>query len=178
MLIKVPFEMKKRGGKREIKVAKEDAKADWRAQKPLLVSLALAQAWQAALDCGDFANMNGLAQHLGVDFSYLSRILSLTLLDPFIVEVIVNGQEPSGTSLARLQKNLPLNWDEQRKKYDFEERKPVGNDADETANPSMSEVNEPAPAPPTRRARPASGPKAGLKRGQHSIGSSMSLFDQ
>ena len=133
--------MKKRGGKREIKVAKEDFKADWRAQKPLLVSLALAFAWQEKLDAGEFDNMNALAKHLKVDFSYLSRILNLTLLDPFIVEEIVNGREPSGTSLARLQKGLPLNWDEQRRKYGFEPRQYATEKAPVVTDPKADAAN-------------------------------------
>ncbi|MCB1221954.1 MAG: hypothetical protein H7A35_15255 [Planctomycetales bacterium] len=144
MLIRVPFEMKKRGGKREIKVAKEDFKADWRAQKPLLVSLALAFAWQEKLDAGEFENMNALAKHLNVDFSYLSRILNLTLLDPYIVEQIIHGREPSGTSLAKLQKGLPLNWDEQRRKYGFAPRETGNNCGIDNTTAADAEDGKPA----------------------------------
>lgn len=138
MLIRIPFEMKKRGGKREIKATTKDQPADWSAQKPLLINLALAHEWQAALDRGDYPTINALARHIGVDFSYLSRMLNLTYLDPYIIESIVNGQEPSGTSLARLHKDLPLNWDAQRRKHGFAERK----DANEVTLPSNGKLDE------------------------------------
>ena len=35
-------------------------------------------------------------------------------LVPDIVEIIVEGNEPSGLSLGRLMKGFPIRWDDQR----------------------------------------------------------------
>ncbi len=51
---------------------------------------------------------------LGLDRSYVSRIMRLTLLAPDIVAAIVDGREPSGLSLERLVKGMPVIWEEQR----------------------------------------------------------------
>ena len=40
--------------------------------------------------------------------------MRLALIAPDIVEAIVRGEEPSGLSLERLTKRLPLLWDIQR----------------------------------------------------------------
>ena len=50
---------------------------------------------------------------LGLDRSYVGRILRLTMLAPAIVEMIIEGREPSGMSLERLVKGTSLVWAEQ-----------------------------------------------------------------
>ena len=50
----------------------------------------------------------------------MSRQLHLTLLAPDIIEAILYGREPSGLSLARLNKAFPLEWEEQRTALGFE----------------------------------------------------------
>jgi hypothetical protein len=49
----------------------------------------------------------------------VGRILRLTLLAPDIIQAILEGNEPSGVSLEKLTKNLPLDWVEQRKMLGF-----------------------------------------------------------
>ena len=60
------------------------------------------------------ASISDLARALGLDRSYVSRIMRLSLLSPDIVEAIVSGNEPSGLSLERLVKKIPMLWKEQR----------------------------------------------------------------
>ena len=55
-----------------------------------------------------------LGRSLGVDPTYVGRILRLTLLAPDIVEAILDGHEPSGLSLA---KKLLLLCDKQLKRF-------------------------------------------------------------
>lgn len=54
-----------------------------------------------------------------MDRSYVRRILRLASLAPDIVEAILRGTEPSGLSLERLAKALPVLWEEQRKALGF-----------------------------------------------------------
>ena len=44
-------------------------------------------------------------------------MLRLTSLAPDIVQAIVEGNEPEGMSLERLRKEMPVRWDEQRRKW-------------------------------------------------------------
>lgn len=58
--------------------------------------------------------MDKLAAWYGTDRSYVGRILKLAGLAPDIVEAIVTGYEPSGLSVAKLLKDLPVVWEKQR----------------------------------------------------------------
>ena len=45
--------------------------------------------------------------------------MRLALLAPDIVEVVVRGEEPSGMSLERLVKGMPVVWEEQNERFGF-----------------------------------------------------------
>ncbi len=77
-------------------------------------ALARAYHWQELLDAGRYASVSELARALDVDRSYVGRILRLALLAPDIVEAIVEGREPSGLSLEKLMKGVPVVWEKQR----------------------------------------------------------------
>lgn len=82
--------------------------------EPLVRAIANAHRWQRQLESGDYASLEDLAREVGVDRSYLGRMLRLTSLAPDIVEAILRGDEPDGLSLERLRKGIPLVWGEQR----------------------------------------------------------------
>jgi len=69
------------------------------------------------IESREYSGVEDLAQALGVDRTYVGRILQLTSLAPDIIEAILRGDEPTGTSLRKLQKNLPVSWREQRKQW-------------------------------------------------------------
>jgi len=76
--------------------------------------LARAHRWKALLESGWYRGLSDLARALHLDTSYVSRHLNLTLLAPDIVQMILRGDEPSGLSLERLMKEMPLEWEAQR----------------------------------------------------------------
>jgi hypothetical protein len=49
-----------------------------------------------------------------IERGYLGSLLRLTLLAPDIVEAILDGRQPKGVGLPRLQALLPQDWREQR----------------------------------------------------------------
>jgi hypothetical protein len=77
-------------------------------------AVAKAYHWQEQRESGQYASLEELAAANGVDRSYAGRILRLTSLSPEIVEAILHGNEPTGLTLAKLRKKLPLIWSEQR----------------------------------------------------------------
>ncbi len=122
LVIRVPMKFKKRGGRKEIIVP--EGLSGSRPQKsptqePLVTALARAFYWQELIDSGRYATVTELAEALGVDRSYVGRIMRLALLAPDIVEAIVRGEEPSGASLERLVKGMPVLWEEQRERFRF-----------------------------------------------------------
>ena len=115
--IHIPMKFKRRGGRKEIIVPESlPAVPPNRTayQKPLVVALARAYLWKRLLEEGRTPSISTLANRLRVDRAYVSRLLHLTLLAPDIVEALLDGKEPSGLSLARLNKAFPLEWEKQR----------------------------------------------------------------
>ena len=71
---------------------------------------------------GEAKNITDLAAKLGLKPLYVTRVLGLNNLAPDIVEAIVNGAEPDGLSIAQIMKNIPEDWNEQRRLFVFPER--------------------------------------------------------
>ena len=101
VVIRIPMQLKSRRGRKEIIVPEglPGAGSKAAAQEPLLTALARAFHWQELIDSGRYASVTELASALGVDRSYVGRVMRLALLAPDIVEAIVLGREPSGLSL-------------------------------------------------------------------------------
>ncbi|HPQ72196.1 MAG TPA: hypothetical protein PKW95_23950 [bacterium] len=118
VVVHIPMKFKRRGGRKEIIVPLDCASTTPEkspVQRPLVVALARAFRWQELLETGKVASIAALAKRLKVDRAYVSRILGLTLLAPDIVRAIMDGDEPSGLSLARLTKPFPVLWEDQRR---------------------------------------------------------------
>jgi len=85
-----------------------------------VIALARAFRWKELIETGQVASISELAKKFRVDASYLFRILRLTLLAPDIIEAILDGNEPSGLSLAKLTcREPPMLWEDQRRGYGF-----------------------------------------------------------
>ena len=88
-------------------------------QAALVQALGRAFSWLDAIESGAVSSVADLAKALDMDNSYVVRILKLTTLAPDIIEAILNGEEPSGLSLARLIRTFPLDWERQRVLFGF-----------------------------------------------------------
>jgi hypothetical protein len=51
--------------------------------------------------------------------SYVARILKLMTLAPDIEDVLINGEEPNGLTLAKPTQTFPEDWAEQRGQFGF-----------------------------------------------------------
>ncbi len=88
-------------------------------QGAVVQALARAFSWLDAIESGVVSSVADLAKALDMDNSYVVRILKLTTLAPDIIEAILNGEEPSGLSLARLIRTFPMDWEKQRVLFGF-----------------------------------------------------------
>ena len=59
------------------------------------------------------ATIEDLARAKGVNATYVSRVLRLTLLAPEIVEAILDGRQPAELQLDDLLEGFPLEWCQQ-----------------------------------------------------------------
>jgi len=117
LVIQVPLQIKRRRGRKEV-IAPVGFGADdrppARTNESLATTIARAHRWREVLEAGRYATVRELAHELGMDHSYVARILRLTSLAPDIVEAIVHGTEPDGLSLEKLYR-APMAWEEQRR---------------------------------------------------------------
>jgi len=118
LVVSVPLAMKRRGGRKQVIVpggAQSSTPAQPRTNASLALTIARAHRWRELLEQGRYGSVRELALQLGVDNSYVARLLRLSLLAPDIVEGILGGTEPSGLSLQKLFR-APMEWESQRQK--------------------------------------------------------------
>jgi hypothetical protein len=118
----VPMAIRRRGGRKQIigpdgavVGAGDDASgvASTRGDPALVKALARAFRWRLMLEEGRYASIRELAAAEKIDVSHIARLLRLTLLAPEIVEAILDGREPNGTT-SRLMAASTANWGAQR----------------------------------------------------------------
>ena len=114
--VHIPMTFRKRGG-RKLVVTPDGA--EWaprpRVDNAMVKALARAFRWRKMLDEGVHATLEDLARAKGVNATYVSRVLRLTLLAPEIVEAILDGRQPAELQLDDLLKGFPMDWEEQRR---------------------------------------------------------------
>ncbi|MCE5314051.1 MAG: hypothetical protein ABFD49_07250 [Armatimonadota bacterium] len=123
--VRIPMKIKTRGGRKEI-IAPEGLRkfsSPGRTvyQEALVIALARAHRLNDLLESGKYGSVIEMAKAMGLERSYVARLLRFTLLAPDIVEAILEGREPSGFSIGKLISAIPTTWEEQREKYGFGE---------------------------------------------------------
>ena len=111
--IHVPLRIVKRGGRKEMQLP-EGASQTRRTDSALVKALARAFRWKRMLESGEFMSISELAEREGIAFTYMARVLRLTLLAPDIVEAIVDGTQGQEVTLAYVLEPLSIIWSEQR----------------------------------------------------------------
>jgi hypothetical protein len=92
----------------------------------LVKALARAWRWQKLLDRGVYTTVTEIAEAEKISKSYVSRILRLALLAPDMVEAILGGWADQRVMLERLERPLPVEWEEQRRTI-AASRSPIAN---------------------------------------------------
>ena len=110
--IKVPFAVRKRGG-RKLVLSPDGAPVP--AMVPhidstLVKAIARAFRWQKMLETGRYATIREIARAERINPSYVSRVLRLTLLAPATVEAILDGRASAGPTLAGAMGVFPVEW--------------------------------------------------------------------
>lgn len=95
----VPFRIVKRGGRKEMRLPEGNA-LPRQADNALVKALARAFRWKRMLESGEFATIVELAEREGIAFTYMARVLRLTLLAPHVIEAILNGKQGPEVTLA------------------------------------------------------------------------------
>jgi len=102
----------------DLKAVERD-RAD-REDSALIRAVALAHDWAAKLEAGAYRSAIEIAEASGFTERYVWKVLRLAFLAPDIVEAILNGRQPMGLSLRRMNDTkLSTNWREQREALGF-----------------------------------------------------------
>ena len=115
LTVRVPLAHRKRGG-RKLVVAPDGG--EWAPARPrvdnaLVKALARAHRWRRMLESGKFSTIQDLAAAEGINASYVSRLLRLTLLAPTIVESILDGRQPSALRINAMLGPFSTEWSRQ-----------------------------------------------------------------
>jgi hypothetical protein len=114
--VHIPVTFRQRAGRKQI--IGPSGSAPWsaapRVDTALLKAIVRAYRWREMLESGKYQCAADLAKAEGVNDSYLSRVLRLTLLSPEIVEAIVIGLQPSTLQVDDLLRLLPSLWRQQK----------------------------------------------------------------
>ncbi len=112
MTIHVPFRVVKRGGRKEMQLP-EGAAQGRKPDNTLVKALARAFRWKRMLESGEFASISELAAKEGIAFTYMARLMRLSLLSPKLVDAVMDGRQPAHITLANLMDPFPADWKEQ-----------------------------------------------------------------
>jgi len=109
MTIHVPFRVVKRGGRKEMVLPEGAAQAP-KPDNTLVKALARAFRWKRMLESGEFASISELAEKEGIAFTYMARLMRLSLLSPELVDAVMDGHQPANITLANLMDPFPADW--------------------------------------------------------------------
>lgn len=115
LTLNIPIQIRRRGGCKRITLPNGEAGTPHKPQKPTSIQLALARGhrWLAMLESGEVSTMRELATREGVDNSYVSRMINLTMLSPYVVAAILNDTLPDDITLLELSADPPALWEGQ-----------------------------------------------------------------
>jgi hypothetical protein len=114
--VEVPFTIRKRGGRKQ--VITPDGASAWvsprtRIDNTMIKAIARGFRWRRLLETGVYGTIAEIAAAEKINSSYVSRLLRMTLLAPYIVEAVLDGRQPTKVTLALLMRPFPVAWEEQ-----------------------------------------------------------------
>lgn len=118
----IPMDLTKRTGRSSI-VLPEGAPQKTEPREPLrdntlINGLAKAFYWQRLIDLGVVRSGKEIAEREGLDQGTVNECMRLTLLDPILIQAILEGIHPQGLTLNWLTRNpIPLLWSEQHELF-------------------------------------------------------------
>jgi len=110
--VHVPFTIRKYGGRKQVMMPADAPVSNLhpRIDSTLVKALARAFRWKRMLESGEFTTVKELAEHEKMAFSYMTRVLRLSLLAPITVEAILEGRQPPEMNLADLLEPFQVVW--------------------------------------------------------------------
>ncbi len=115
--VTIPIRITQRGRRKAVTLPDGTAflpRAWDRDPTPIQLALARGYDWLGLLESGKAKNLSEVAEQVGMDRAYVSRMVNMTTLAPDIVAAILDESLPDHVTLFDLASGTPLLWDEQR----------------------------------------------------------------
>jgi len=118
-ILTIPVRVAKRGGAKVAIGPDGQPAIHHRAIDPALgAALIRAEAWKRQLLTGQARTLNQIAEAEGVTAAYAARTIRVAFLAPDLKGAILDGRLPVGLTLEAItRREMPLDWDEQRRLY-------------------------------------------------------------
>ncbi|UZW61809.1 hypothetical protein [Lysobacter enzymogenes] len=114
-VVTIPVRMHRRSGKRRLRPTKAETVELSSELTTLQMALVRGYRWRDMLDQGEVPSMKEIAEKENIDFSYVSRMINMTMLSPDIIEAILDDTIPDLT-VEEIAIAPPDLWDEQLRK--------------------------------------------------------------
>jgi hypothetical protein len=114
--ITIPYDFRTRSGRKLVQLPNGEMLTPKQMQEeptPLQQALVRGHRWLAMLESGEVTTMREVANREGVDNSYVSRMINLTLLPPWAIAAILDDKMPDNITLLELASDPPALWEEQ-----------------------------------------------------------------
>lgn len=111
--LSIPINFKRHGGRKYIIAPTEPAKAT-APKESMLKALGRAFHWQSMIENDPSLTHEAIANKVGYNPGYVSKIMHMTLLAPDVIEAILDRNYPKYLTLTDIQK-AGFMWDEQRR---------------------------------------------------------------
>ena len=112
LTLHIPIQIRRRGGCKKITLPDGEPGMPQKPSKPTSMQRALARGhrWLDMLESGEVKTLRELAVREGVDNSYVSRMINLTMLSPYVAAAILDDNLPDHITLLELAADPPLVW--------------------------------------------------------------------
>ena len=113
LTLHIPIRIRRRGGYKKITLPDGQVGMAQKPFSPTAMQRALARGhrWLAMLESGEVKTLRELAVREGVNNSYVSRMINLTMLSPYVVAAILDDTLPDHITLLELAADPPLVWE-------------------------------------------------------------------
>ena len=112
LTLHIPIQIRRRSGCKKITLPNGDSGMPQKPSRPTSMQRALARGhrWLAMLESGEVKTLRELAVRKGVDNSYVSRMINLTMLSPYVAAAILDNTLLDHITLLELATDPPLVW--------------------------------------------------------------------
>lgn len=118
MTISIPIQIKRRSGRKLITLPNGELfiQRPTAGPSPLQLALARGYRWLNLLESGYVGSLKAIADLEQIDARYVSRMVNLTTLAPYLVAAILDGNTPEYLTLFDFSIDPPSLWSEQSEK--------------------------------------------------------------